>query len=48
MKKLILLAIILASCATTKTSCDAYGLNNQKNNQINLDSTKIVIIFDKV
>jgi len=51
MKKLLsllLLVLVLTSCATKKTSCDAYSLNNEKNIIKNLDSSKIVLIFDKV
>jgi ABC-type uncharacterized transport system auxiliary subunit len=45
---LLLLVISLGSCATKKSSCDAYGLNYEKKIDKNLDSSKIVIIFDKV
>ena len=51
MKKLLsllLLVLVLTSCAAKKTPCDAYGLNNEKNIIKNLDSSKIVVIFDKV
>ena len=49
MKKLLLLLLVLCvvSCASKKPTCDAYGLNNQKNIEKNLDSTKINIIFTK-
>jgi uncharacterized lipoprotein YmbA len=47
MKKLLLLLLVLCvvSCASEKPTCDAYGLNNQKKIEKNLDSTKINIIF---
>lgn len=51
MKKLLLLSLLvlaLTSCATKKISCEAYSLNNEKNIIKNLDSLKIVFIFDKV
>lgn len=43
-----MLVISLVSCATEKTSCDAYGLNKEKKIDKNLDSTNIILIFDKV
>jgi hypothetical protein len=50
MKKLLVLILVinLVSCATEKSSCDAYGLNEEKKIDKNLDSTKISVIFDKI
>jgi uncharacterized lipoprotein YmbA len=50
MRKLLILLLVisLGSCATKKSSCDAYGLNEEKKIDKNLDSTNIILTFDKV